>query len=259
MAYKNQTTSILERFFNLIHNQFNYNVKSMRTYNGVEFLSHSCQTLLHNLIILHQRTCPYSRQENGVAERKHKTFVANYPCLLVSFELPKKFWGEALLHATFFINRLPTRLLLWKTSYEMLFGKTPDYGSLKVFGCLCFATNNQPHKDKLEPRAKPCVFLGYQSGFKASKVYDLTTEKIFMSKDIIFHEANFPFLKYGHTLDPCDSTAPFLPIVSYMQDINIAKTTIHDQVTTSTTSLQEEDSSPSSIFLPILLDAAIDT
>ena len=36
-------------------------------------------------------------------------------------------------------------------------------------------------------------FLGYLHGQKGYKVYDLERQKLFVSRDVIFHEHNFPF------------------------------------------------------------------
>lgn len=77
----------------------------------------------------------------------------------------------------------------------MLFQKQLDYQVLKIFVCLCFATNTQPHKARLAPRANPYVFLGFQCGFKGFKVYDLVQYKIIVTRDVVFHMSqNFLFL-----------------------------------------------------------------
>lgn len=118
MAYKSQAIPILEKFLHLIQNQFQTAPKTVRTYNGREFLSHSCQTLLTNLGILHQQICPYTPQQNGVAERKHRYLLQTTRAIIFQSGMPKDFLGEALLHATHLINRTPTKLLSWKTPYE---------------------------------------------------------------------------------------------------------------------------------------------
>ncbi|GAA0183685.1 hypothetical protein LIER_31056 [Lithospermum erythrorhizon] len=62
---------------------------------------------------------------------------------------------------------------------------------LKVFGCLCFYSNTQPHKGKFDPKAFSGIFLGYPPGQKAYKIYDLNTQKVITSRDVNFHEHLF--------------------------------------------------------------------
>ncbi|KAL0410620.1 UNVERIFIED_CONTAM: hypothetical protein Slati_3651700 [Sesamum latifolium] len=59
-----------------------------------------------------------------------------------------------------------------------------------------------------------CVFIGYSSGQKAFKLYDLNNHSVIIYKDVIFHEQNFPFSTY--TLP--DLTATPLPLVSLTDD-----------------------------------------
>ncbi|GAA0153088.1 hypothetical protein LIER_16065 [Lithospermum erythrorhizon] len=71
--------------------------------------------------------------------------------------------------------------------------KKPDVTSMRVFGSLCFAANTSPHKIKFNMRSHPAVFLGYPSFQKAYRLLDLQTHKVFISRDILFHENIFPF------------------------------------------------------------------
>ena len=56
---------------------------------------------------------------------------------------------------------------------------------MRVFGCIAYA-----HVDngKLEPRTIKCIFLGYKSGVKGSKLWNPKTQKVFISKNVIFNE-----------------------------------------------------------------------
>ncbi|KAL2242589.1 UNVERIFIED_CONTAM: Retrovirus-related Pol polyprotein from transposon RE1 [Sesamum indicum] len=98
----------------------------------------------------------------------------------------------------------------------------PEYKHLRTFGCLCFAANVNPFKRKFEPRAVRCIFLGYAQGRKGYKVMSLDTNEIFVTRDIIFHEQNFPFHKEKHDDVPCP-----LPTVFYNLETDIEKDNEH--------------------------------
>lgn len=90
-------------------------------------------------------------------------------------KLPKKFWSDSLLTATYIVNRLPTKLLNWKCPYEVLNGHKPDYSRMKIFGSLCYATNVQLQKSEFDQRAYRRILLGYPIGFRVYKLYNLDT------------------------------------------------------------------------------------
>jgi len=104
-----------------------------------------------------------------------------------------KYWGECVFTITHLINRMPTKLLQGRTPFELLHGTLPNYDYLTVLGCMCFMSTIKQGRDKFQPRAKTCVFLGYPFGQKGYKVLDLETHKFHISIDMVFHEKVFPF------------------------------------------------------------------
>lgn len=81
--------------------------------------------------------------------------------------------GGCLLIATYIINRLPSKVLGFKSPYEVLFGKIPSYASLRCFSCLFYASTPTHLRSKLNPRATKCVFIGYPFNQKGYKLLDL--------------------------------------------------------------------------------------
>lgn len=92
-----------------------------------------------------------------------------------------------------------------------------------MFGCLCYSSTISAHLDKFQPRSQACVLLGYPPATKGCKLLNLTSRKIFISRDVIFHESIFPFISldsvysfsFATSLPPVlDSTLTTLPFDS---------------------------------------------
>jgi len=62
----------------------------------------------------------------------------------------EKYWGDALLKATYLINRIPNSSIGYKTPFEIMHGVKSPYAHLKVFGCLCYASTLKKNLDKLK-------------------------------------------------------------------------------------------------------------
>lgn len=122
-------------------------------------MSASFQTFLTSQGILHQSSCPYTPQQNGVAERKNRHLVETARTMLLHHNVPSQFWGDAILTACYLINRMPSTVLHNKVPRSLLFPKQQLYGvPLRVFGCTCFVHNLTPGKDKLAAKSLKCLF-----------------------------------------------------------------------------------------------------
>ena len=84
-------------------------------------------------------------------------------CVLLSANLPKRFWGEVVNTTVYLINMCPSTALNFKVPKEIWNGVAPTYKHLKVFGCVVYAHVSQ---GKLESKAKKCMFVGYPKGIK---------------------------------------------------------------------------------------------
>ena len=151
--------------------------------------------------VLFQHSCVYTSQQNGVVERKHRNILPVARALKIQAQLRNQFWGECALTAVHINNRLPSPVLSFKTPFERLYSKPPSYSHLRVFGCLAYATNIHV-SHKFDHRAITCIFIGYPVRQKAYKLFNLSTRKIFTSRDVHFHENHFPYASSELVLPP---------------------------------------------------------
>ena len=84
-----------------------------------------------------------------------------------------------------------------KSPVEVLKSFYPHFRTLnrltpRVFGCTAFVHVRNQHRDKLDPRAIKCVFLGYSSNQKRYKCYNPSTIKFYISTNVTFTK-NEPF------------------------------------------------------------------
>jgi len=104
-----------------------------------------------------------------------------------------RFWPHAFVTSVYLINRMPTQTLNLCSPYKKIFGSSPNYSKLKVFGCLCYPWLHPYTSHKLEPRSKPCIFFGYSLTQSAYLYYDPSTLKFFVSQHVKFIESIYPF------------------------------------------------------------------
>ncbi|PKU70162.1 Retrovirus-related Pol polyprotein from transposon TNT 1-94 [Dendrobium catenatum] len=181
------------QFKTQVEKQTNYQIKCLRSDGGKEYLNSTFANFLNQHGIQHQTSCPYTPEQNGSAERKHRHLIEMTRTLLHTASMPYTFWPDAVLTASYIINRLPSIHNNLSSPLQLLYNKQPNYTFLKIFGCACFSWIPPVQRHKLEPRSRQCVFLGYSSISKGYKCLDLNTNKIVVSRHVIFDESKFPF------------------------------------------------------------------
>nr|GFA46834.1 hypothetical protein [Tanacetum cinerariifolium] len=86
--------------------------------HGGEFNSQAFVKYCQGEGIQRQTTAPYTPQQNGVVERRNQTVVEMTRLMLKSMNLPDSLWAEAVHHAVYLLNRLPTKAVRDITPYE---------------------------------------------------------------------------------------------------------------------------------------------
>ncbi|KAI5318076.1 hypothetical protein L3X38_037784 [Prunus dulcis] len=148
----------------MVKNKTDKKIKVLRCDNGGEYTSDPSFKLCNKEGISHHFSVKGIPHQNEIAERLNITLLENVRCMLLQAKLPKRFWAEALNYACHVLNRLPSTALKGKTLIELWPGEPAhDSDSLHIFGC---SADFHVKENKLDPRAKKDVFMGYNNGVK---------------------------------------------------------------------------------------------
>ena len=191
MATKSSVSTIFPQFKIFVETRFQAKIKTLYSDNGGEFISLKPFLNLHG--ISHYTTAPYTPQQNGVSERRHRHLVETGLTLLSDASLSLSYWPHAFRTATYLINRQPTPFLTNKSPFEALFGLKPNYLKLKKFGSLCYPLTRPYNNHKMQPKSIPCLFLGYSQTQNAYICLDLKTHKTNVSRHVLFDETQLLF------------------------------------------------------------------
>lgn len=101
---KSEVASVFIRFHAYIVTQYKAQVQLLQSDGGGEYISHMFKEFLASKGIVHQLSCPYTPQQNGLAERKNRHLIETALALLTTAKLPLMFWFYVVTHATFLIN-----------------------------------------------------------------------------------------------------------------------------------------------------------
>ena len=174
---------------NRLSNEFSSSIVKIRSDHGGEFENECFSDFYISHGILHEFAFPRAAPQNGVVERKNRTLQECGRTMLVVANIAKYFWAEAVNTACYVLNRVLVRPLLNKTSYELLYGRTPRIAYFKVFGCKCFLFNTRDNLDKFDAKSDEGIFLGYSSRSKAYRVFNKRTSSIEESLHVSFDES----------------------------------------------------------------------
>ena len=152
LTNKSEVYSKFVPFHAMVNTQFSFTIKTLRSDGGGKYTSKSFESFLSSNGIHHQISCPYTPQQNGLVERKHRHLIETTITLLSQASLPSTYWSFAVQSALILINLLPTAILDFLSPWFKLHGQHPDIFSLKIFGCTCYPFLKPYNQHKLNHR-----------------------------------------------------------------------------------------------------------
>ena len=131
---------------------------------------------------------PVTPQQNGVVERRNKTFLEMVKSMISYSTLPISFWGYAQKIAMHILNLVPSKSVP-NTPKELWSRHKSSMKYLHIWGCPAHVLKGK--SDKLEAKTKVCIFLGYSMETKGYLFYNHKDNKVFVNTNAKFLEDDY--------------------------------------------------------------------
>nr|GEX54536.1 hypothetical protein [Tanacetum cinerariifolium] len=188
LAEKSQALESFKQFKKKVETETGKTIKALRTDRGGEYLSDDFKAFCLEHGVKRQLTTSYSPQQNGVAERKNRTFINMVVSMIAAKKMLKKFWGEATVWSFYVLNRCPTKALTNMTPQEAWSGIKPTVNHFRVWGSIAHVYIPKQKRTKLDAKSFICILTGVSEESKAYRLIDPHTLKVIVSKDVVFEE-----------------------------------------------------------------------
>ncbi|CAK1555486.1 unnamed protein product [Leptosia nina] len=184
---KSEVINYFKEFKSMAENSQNKKIKILRTDNGCEYSNNVFEYFLKKEGIVHQKTNPYTPEQNGLSERSNRTIVERARCLLFEADLKKEFWAEAANTAVYLKNRSVTSGIE-KTPYEMWTKRKPDLQHIRIFGSQVMVHIPKEKRTKWDKKSKLHILVGFSENVKGYRIYDPVKRNVTTSRDVVIME-----------------------------------------------------------------------
>ena len=133
-------------------------------------------------------TAPGTLQQNGITERRNRTFLEMVRSMMSYSTLPISFWGYALNTAMYLLNLVPSKSVP-KTPVDLWNGHKPSMRHLHIWGCLAHVLKGK--FDKLQSKTEVVFFVGYPKGTVGGLFNSHKNNKVFVSTNAKFLENDY--------------------------------------------------------------------
>ncbi|GJT07016.1 putative ribonuclease H-like domain-containing protein [Tanacetum coccineum] len=185
---KDETPEFVTTFLKQIQVGLNKTVRFIRTDNGMEFVNQVMFEYYEGVGIFHQKSVLRTPQQNGVVERRNRTLVEAARTMMIFSKAPMFLWAEAVATACYTQNRSLIHTRHNKTPYELVHDKKPDLTFFRVFGALCYPTNDSENLGKFQAKADIGIFVGYAPSRKGYRIYNKRTRRLMETIHVTFDE-----------------------------------------------------------------------
>ncbi|RVX14783.1 Retrovirus-related Pol polyprotein from transposon TNT 1-94 [Vitis vinifera] len=120
MKNKDKVFSIFCSFHEMVKTQYSATIHILRSDNGGEYMHRDFKNYFSRHGLIHETTCPQTPQQNEIAERKNRHILETTRAILLGAHVPNHFWIDDVTTAVHLINRMPSKVLKFKTPLQAL-------------------------------------------------------------------------------------------------------------------------------------------
>nr|GEU71562.1 integrase, catalytic region, zinc finger, CCHC-type, peptidase aspartic, catalytic [Tanacetum cinerariifolium] len=131
-------------------------------------------------------------QLNSIIERQNRTLIEDARSMIIFFKASMFLWAEAVATACYTQTRSLIHTHHNKTPYELVHDKKLNLKFLRVFGALCYRTNDSEDLGKLRPTTDIGIFVGYAPNKKGYRINNKRTRRIMETVHVQFDELTEP-------------------------------------------------------------------
>lgn len=161
---------------------------SERLDNGGDYALGEFDDFCRKEIIKREVIVSYNLQQNGVAERKKKTFSKASKAMMSDQDLLASLWEEDSSNVVYVHKRGPHAILDEKTLEEVFTSEKSDIKHLRIFRFCVFIHVPKEKGTKMEPSGIKGTFVGYNETSKAYQIYVLGQRQSDFSRDVTYDE-----------------------------------------------------------------------
>lgn len=194
---KSDVMEVFKKYNAMIKNKYMHSVRILHTDNGREYVNKSFEDYLNKEGIVHERTAPYTPEQNGRVERENRTIVESARSMLYARDVPLDLWAEAINCAVYLLNRTSSSQTPQKTPFELWNGIKPHLGHVKIFGSIGYVHIPDQLRTKLEKKSEKMILVGYDNN--NYRMFSQETKRVKISRNVIFDEQHVPDIRKNIT------------------------------------------------------------
>lgn len=197
IKHKNDVLDCFKKYNAIVKNKFGHGTRTFHTDNGGEYVNNELKSYLESEGIVHERTAPYTPEQNGRVEREMRTIMESARSMLYSRDIPLNLWAEAVNCAVYLLNRSSSTQTKDVSPYELWNGQKPSLQHIRVFGSEGYVHIPDERRRKLDKKSIKLILVGYEN--ENYRMFDIESGKITISRNVHFNENNIPVLRKNTT------------------------------------------------------------